>query len=85
MPKTFERISGPNRYRERRDPKDRPANAIPVESILLGYPILDLPPLPADGAGTDGQADDPSADGLAAAHRGQLQARRNVRPPRHNG
>ena len=44
----FQRLFGPqNRFRDRRDPKLRPAGAIPVEFVLMGYPVLDLPPLPA--------------------------------------
>jgi hypothetical protein len=44
----FQRLLGPqNRFRDRRDPKLRPAGAIPVEFVLMGYPVLDLPPLPA--------------------------------------
>lgn len=58
----FERLLGPqNRFRGRRDPKLRPPGAIPVEFVLMGYPVLDLPPLPdadepeeANEAGVDG-------------------------------
>ena len=58
----FERLLGPqNRFRARRDPKLRPPGAIPVEFVLMGYPVLDLPPLPdadepeeASGAGGNG-------------------------------
>jgi len=61
--KTLDRLCLP--ARERRDPKRRPADAIPIEFILLGYPVLDFPPLPGadeeeagdeadDGAGHDG-------------------------------
>jgi predicted transcriptional regulator len=66
---TFDRLLGPSRYKERKDPKRRPAGAVPVEFGLLGYPVLDLPPLPAAGdAGADGETgDDTAADGLAAA------------------
>jgi len=41
-----------DRAAKRRDPKLRPADAIPVEFMLLAYPVLSLPPLPdqADGA-----------------------------------
>ena len=49
----FERLLGPqNRFRDRRDPKLRPADAMPVEFVLMGYPVLDLPPLP-DGDQVD--------------------------------
>ena len=45
--KAFERLVGKDhRFTERRDPKRRPADAVPVEFVLLGYPVLDLPPLP---------------------------------------
>ncbi len=67
--KTFERLSGPDRYRERRDPGKRPADAIPVELILLGYAVLDLPPLPAaaDAGADDETGDDTAAESLAPA------------------
>ena len=65
--KAFDRLSGPDRYRERRDPNKRPADALLVELVLLGYPVLDLPPLPADdAAGADDETgDDTAADGVA--------------------
>jgi hypothetical protein len=34
----------------RRDPDRRPADAVPVEFVLLGYPVLDSPLLPEDDA-----------------------------------
>src|SRR5690348_6478976 len=34
----------------RRDPDRRPADAVPVEFVLLGYPVLDSPLLPGDDA-----------------------------------
>ena len=44
---TFERVVGTHhRFADRRDPKLRPPDAVPVEFVLLGYPILDTPPLP---------------------------------------
>ena len=47
--KTFERLVGAHhRFPDRKDPKLRPPDAIPVEFVLLGYPILDLPPLPSE-------------------------------------
>ena len=56
--KTFERLfSKDHRFAERRDPKRRPADAMPVEFVLLGYPVLDSPPLPGD----DETGDDPDA------------------------
>jgi DNA-binding transcriptional ArsR family regulator len=56
--KTFERLVGAQRlFAERRDPKLRPPGSVPVEFVLLGYPILDAPPLP-DADETD---DDPEA------------------------
>jgi predicted transcriptional regulator len=61
--KTLERL---DRYRERRDPNRRPTDALPIEFILLGYPVLDLPPLPGAAAGADDDSDDGmAADGLA--------------------
>ena len=42
----------------RRDPDRRPADAVPVEFVLLGYPVLDSPLLPGDDAA---DADDASA------------------------
>ena len=94
--KTLERL---DRYRERRDPNKRPADALPIEFILLGYPVLDLPPLPAADARADGDTDDhTTADGLippdrrpagsgenVRPHRRPAGSGENVRPPRHNG
>ncbi len=57
--KTFDRTIGQeHRFTERRDPARRPPGAVPVEFVLLGYPILDAPPLPRD----EGAGDDPDAD-----------------------
>ena len=77
--KTFERMIGQeHRFTERRDPARRPPGAVPVEFVLLSYPILDAPPLP----GGDDIDDDPHADpgGLIPRSR----PTENVRPPRHN-
>jgi hypothetical protein len=58
---TFQRLAGPHRLKDRRDPKHRPADALPVEFVLLGYPILDLPPLPdADETDDETDPDDPA-------------------------
>jgi DNA-binding transcriptional ArsR family regulator len=47
--KTFERTIGQeHRFAERRDPARRPPGAVPVEFVLLAYPVLDAPPLPGD-------------------------------------
>jgi hypothetical protein len=41
----------------RRNPDRRPADAVPVEFVLLGHPVLDSPLLPgSDGADADGSA-----------------------------
>jgi hypothetical protein len=46
---TFERLVGEHhRFADRRDPKLRPPGSVPVEFVLLGYPILDAPPVPDD-------------------------------------
>jgi hypothetical protein len=51
---TFERVVGTHhRYADRRDPKLRPPDAVPVEFVLLGYPILDAPPLPDSDEGDE--------------------------------
>jgi Helix-turn-helix domain len=52
-----------NRFRERRDPSLRPAGAIPVEFVLMGYPVLDLPPLPDAGQAGEAAVDDPDSPG----------------------
>jgi len=54
---TFDRLTGTPRYRERKDPKLRPAAAIPIDLVLLGYPVLDLPPVPGEADG-DGETED---------------------------
>jgi hypothetical protein len=81
--KTFERTIGQeHRFTERRDPARRPPGAVPVEFVLLAYPILDAPPLPGD----DGDDDSTGAD-LDADPRGVTPAAgpaENVRPRRDN-
>jgi predicted transcriptional regulator len=45
----LDRLLGPDgRYAERRDPGLRPPDAMPIEFLMLGYPVLGVPPLPAD-------------------------------------
>ncbi len=47
LQQTFERVVGMHhRFADRRDPRLRPPGSVPVEFVLLGYPILDSPPLP---------------------------------------
>jgi Helix-turn-helix domain len=58
---TYDRLVGlQHRFAERKDPQHRPADAVPVEFALLGYPVLDLPPLPEadeeDAVAEDGEA-----------------------------
>ena len=61
--KTVERTVGQeNRFTERRDPAHRPPGAIPVEFVLLGYPVLDAPPLPGDSGDDDSGGGDNSSD-----------------------
>jgi hypothetical protein len=82
--KTFERLLGEDhRFAERRDPMRRPAGAVPVEFVLPGYPVLDLPPLP----GSDETGSDETGGDHDAGPGGELGSRTagNVRPPRHNG
>jgi hypothetical protein len=73
LQQVFERLAGlHNRFAERKDPKLRPADAVPVEFVLLGYPVLDLPPLPssdtdeADDDGTTPEADDGTTPEVSA-------------------
>jgi predicted transcriptional regulator len=43
----FDRVfRAEDRAAKRKDPELRPADAIPVEFMLLAYPVLNLPPLP---------------------------------------
>jgi hypothetical protein len=52
-----------HRFADRRDPALRPADAVPVEFVLMAYPILDLPPRPETDE--DHEADSETApDGL---------------------
>jgi hypothetical protein len=46
-----------HRFADRRDPKHRPADSVPVDFVLMAYPILDLPPLPQGDADTAGLTD----------------------------
>ena len=61
--KTFERTIGQeHRFTERRDPARRPPGAVPVEFVLLAYPILDAPPLPGDDGDDNSTGADLDAD-----------------------
>jgi hypothetical protein len=52
--KTVERTIGQeHRFTQRKDPARRPPGAVPVEFVLLGYPVLDAPPLPGDNGDSD--------------------------------
>jgi predicted transcriptional regulator len=52
--KTVERTIGQeHRFTQRKDPARRPPGAVPVEFVLLGYPVLDAPPLPGDIGDSD--------------------------------
>jgi predicted transcriptional regulator len=56
----FERAVGTHhRFADRRDPGLRPPDAVPVEFVLLGYPILDTVPLP------DGTEEETDGDNIA--------------------
>jgi hypothetical protein len=71
--KTFERLVGKDhRFAERRDPQHRPADAVPVEFVLLGYPVQDSPALPGDEAGDEGtdEASDEAGDDPEAGPEG---------------
>jgi Helix-turn-helix domain len=51
-----------DRFVERNDdPAVRPADALPIEYLLLGYPLMDLVGRPVPGSGSDGSTAD-SAD-----------------------
>jgi|SRR5215470_17600707 len=63
MAQAFERVVGEdNRFAGRRDPERRPPDAVPVEFVLVGYPVLDSLPLPdRAGPGADASALDTEA------------------------
>jgi hypothetical protein len=46
----------------RRDPDRRPADAVPVEFVLLGYPVLDSPLLPGDDSADADEGADADQD-----------------------
>jgi predicted transcriptional regulator len=88
--KTVERTIGQDhRFTERRDPAHRPPGAVPVEFVLLGYPVLDAPPLPGgsgdssdDGGDNDSESGDPDASPGGADS--PIRTRGNVGVPRHS-
>jgi predicted transcriptional regulator len=60
---TFERllgVGGP--YAGRKEPKLRPPDAMPIEIVMLGYPLLDLPPIPDSGDDYEEGASDDGAE-----------------------
>jgi helix-turn-helix protein len=60
----YERLLGlGSPYLERKAPKLRPPDAVPVEFVLLSYPLLDLPALPEDAEGDDGADSETDPDG----------------------
>ena len=85
--KTVERTIGQDhRFTERRDPARRPPGAVPVEFVLLGYPVLDAPPLPGGGddSDTDSDTDSGDPDGGPGRLTPRSRTRGNVRAPRDN-
>ncbi len=46
-------VGAHHRFAERRDPRLRPPDAVLVEFVLLGYPVLDSPPLPSAAEADD--------------------------------
>jgi len=61
LQETFERLVGTHhRFAARRDPKLRPPGSVPIEFVLLGYPILDTPPLPDGDENGDEEDEDPA-------------------------
>ena len=61
--KTVERTIGQeHRFTQRKDPARRPPGAVPVEFVLLGYPVLDAPPLPGDIGDSDNDRDGGDSD-----------------------
>jgi predicted transcriptional regulator len=65
--KTLERFSETRGIRERRDPERRPADALTVEFIVLGYPVLGTPQVPdTHEPEVEGETDDETdSDGPA--------------------
>ncbi len=62
--KTVERTIGQeHRFTQRKDPARRPPGAVPVEFVLLGYPVLDAPPLPGDIGDSDNDRHGGDSDG----------------------
>ena len=61
--KTVERTIGQeHRFTERKDPARRPPGAVPVEFVLLGYPVLDAPPLPGNSGDSDSDREGGDSD-----------------------
>jgi hypothetical protein len=86
---TFQRLFClDDRFAERKDPKLRPADAVPVEVILLGYPVLDLPRCLPPGTTVRTARMTRAESGPRTVPPLRADARQdpgeNVRPPRHN-
>jgi Helix-turn-helix domain len=63
LQKTFERLLTSDSLVERKDPGLRPPDALPMEFVLLGYPVLDLPPIPEHDDNDDFPDDQPELPG----------------------
>jgi hypothetical protein len=69
----FNRLSADRALIDRRNPERRPAGAVPVEFVLLGYPVLDSPLVPDDvGAGPDAGPDAGADPGVGDATAGEF-------------
>jgi hypothetical protein len=58
----FGRLADDPEVAARRDPDRRPADAVPVEFVLLGYPVLDSPLLPGDDSADADEGADADQD-----------------------
>ena len=63
LQETFQRLLASDRFAARKDPALRPPDALPFEFVMLGYPVLDLPPIPAADDYDDSPDDQPELPG----------------------